>query len=75
MESRNNNNYIRKFKKIGRYLRNTRQPDVGFLQSWGESLTSVFFFFADRFLERKDTKEYKFGTIKAFEKGKVFTSG
>ena len=65
MESGNNNNDIRKFKKIGRYLSNTCQPDVGFLQSWGESLTSVFFFFADRFLERKDTKEYKFGTIKA----------
>ena len=43
MESRNNNNYIRKFKNIGRYLSDTRQPDVGFLQSWGESLTSVFF--------------------------------
>ena len=28
------------------------------------------FFFADRFLERKDTKEYKFGTIKAFERVK-----
>ena len=39
-----NNNYIRKFKNIGGFLSNTRQPDVGFLQSWGESLTSVFFF-------------------------------
>ena len=35
-----------------------------------------FCFSENRFLERKDTKEYKFGTmIKAFEKGKVFTSG
>ena len=34
-----------------------------------------FFLSENRFLERKDTKEYKFGTIKAFEKGKGFTSG
>ena len=62
-QNNNNNNYNRKFKHIGRFLSYTRQPDAAFLQSWGASLTN--FFSTNCFLERKDTKEYKFGNIKA----------